>query len=216
MLVSLAPVQDNLLLLFLGSVLLTTALEWLTGFILEKLFHDKWWDYSNMPFNIGGYVCLKFSLLWGLACVFIVRIVQPPITWTVGLLPHTLGVIFLCVLFAAFAVDFTVTLVNVLKLPKQLRAIEELEEKLRVVSDGIGGNLSEKAINVKEKTDAYLVEHHDNAEAMRRKLHRLRTQSSYIQRRLLRAFPRLSEGRWHDVLSRMREAVEQAKEKRGK
>lgn len=58
------PLRKNVLLLFLGAAVLTTALEFVTGFVLEKFFHDKWWDYSNMPFNIKGYVCLKFSILW--------------------------------------------------------------------------------------------------------------------------------------------------------
>ena len=55
--------RDRPLLLFLGSALLTTALEFVTGFVLEKFFHDKWWDYSDMPFNIKGYVCLKFTVV---------------------------------------------------------------------------------------------------------------------------------------------------------
>ena len=67
----LEPFRDNLLLLFVCSVLLTSLLEWITGFVLEKLFHQRWWDYSNEPFNLGGYVCLRFSIAWGLACVFV-------------------------------------------------------------------------------------------------------------------------------------------------
>ena len=50
---------------FLGSVVLTSALEWVTGLVLEKLFHQRWWDYSDEPLNIGGYICLRFSLMWG-------------------------------------------------------------------------------------------------------------------------------------------------------
>ena len=46
----LQPFDENLLLLFIGSVLITTLLEYLTGFLLEKLFHQKWWDYSALPF----------------------------------------------------------------------------------------------------------------------------------------------------------------------
>ena len=46
----LEPLRGNLLLLFLGSVALTSLLEWLTGFVLERLFHQRWWDYSQEPF----------------------------------------------------------------------------------------------------------------------------------------------------------------------
>ena len=57
--------KENLVLLYLASAVLVTLLEWVTGFLLEKLFHHRWWDYSEMPFNIGGYVCPLFSMIWG-------------------------------------------------------------------------------------------------------------------------------------------------------
>ena len=69
--------QSNLLLLYISSVILVTVLEGVTGWAMDKLFHNKWWDYSKLPFNIGGYVCLLFSLIWGVACVFIVYFVHP-------------------------------------------------------------------------------------------------------------------------------------------
>lgn len=58
--------QSNLLLLYISSVILVTVLEGVTGWAMDKLFHNKWWDYSKLPFNIGGYVCLLFSLIWAL------------------------------------------------------------------------------------------------------------------------------------------------------
>ena len=68
--------RHNLILLILGSAGLTTTLEYATGLILERFFHDKWWDYSDKPFNVKGYVCLEFTILWGLAAAFIVGAVH--------------------------------------------------------------------------------------------------------------------------------------------
>ena len=68
----LTPVENNLVLLYISSTILVTVIEGITGFLLEKIFHNKWWDYSDMPFNIKGYVCLKFTILWGLAASFII------------------------------------------------------------------------------------------------------------------------------------------------
>ena len=59
--------------------MLVTVLEGLTGYLMDKIFHHKWWDYTNQPLNIGGYVCLIFSLVWGVACVLIVRVIHPVI-----------------------------------------------------------------------------------------------------------------------------------------
>lgn len=69
-LVFLEGIKDNLPLLFISSVIFTYVIEFLVVFVLEKLFHEKWWDYTNEPFNIKGYICLRFSILCGLACVF--------------------------------------------------------------------------------------------------------------------------------------------------
>lgn len=64
---SLQPYVGNLILLYITSTILVTFLEWLTGFLLEKMFHHRWWDYSEMPLNIGGYVCPLFSAIWGVS-----------------------------------------------------------------------------------------------------------------------------------------------------
>ena len=62
---TLTPLQDSVLLLYIGGVILPSALELVGGWALYKLYHTRWWDYSDFPFNIGGYICLQFSLLWG-------------------------------------------------------------------------------------------------------------------------------------------------------
>ena len=75
----LTPLRSNLLLLYLGSAILVTAIEWLTGFILEKVFHNKWWDYSNRFLNINGRICLLYSVFWGVLTLFLIKIINPKI-----------------------------------------------------------------------------------------------------------------------------------------
>ena len=57
--------------------------------VLEKLFHQRWWDYSDKPFNLGGYICLKFSIAWGFACLFVVDILHPTVKLLIALMPRT-------------------------------------------------------------------------------------------------------------------------------
>ena len=62
--------RDSLGYLFLGCVTVATVVEWFVAKILERLHHRTWWDYSGHRFNIDGYVCLPYSLLWGvLGCL---------------------------------------------------------------------------------------------------------------------------------------------------
>ena len=53
------------LLLFLGCAIDATVVEWLTAKLLERVNRRRWWDYSGKRFNVDGYICLQYSLLWG-------------------------------------------------------------------------------------------------------------------------------------------------------
>lgn len=131
----LEPLKQNLLLLFLGSVLLTSLLELAAGFVLEKLFHQRWWDYSDEPFNLGGYICLRFSIAWGLIGLFVVDLLHPTVMLLVRLLPHTLGVVLLACFGAVIAVDLAATGSAIARLNRQLKQIDALAGRIRELSD---------------------------------------------------------------------------------
>ena len=147
----LEPLKNNLLLLFLGSVVLTSALEWLTGFLLEKLFAQRWWDYSNEPFNLSGYICLRFSLAWGFACLFVVKLLHPTVLLFIRLIPHTVGLILLSILGAVMAVDLAATVSAIAKLNRRLALIDELAGHIREVSNDFGEDLAERVLDAAEK-----------------------------------------------------------------
>lgn len=65
--------RASLAALFFGSMIYATVVEWLTAKLLERIHHRRWWDYSDKKFNLDGYVCLQYSLLWGLLGMAAVR-----------------------------------------------------------------------------------------------------------------------------------------------
>ena len=203
--------RDRPLLLFLGSALLTTALEFVTGFVLERFFHDKWWDYSDMPFNIKGYVCLKFTILWGLAASFIIGAIHRFIYMLIEKTPFVLGVILLAVFSAAFIADFTVTLTALVKLPKKLKAMAEAERALRAVSDKIGENISDTTIAAKEKGEALAEENKPRLEELKAEYEKKKKEFSamlgrnFVHRRIFKAFPNLKNGRYKAIFDRISE-----------
>lgn len=162
----LTPIKESLFILFLGSMLLTTVLEFLTGFILEKVFHNKWWDYSDKPFNIMGYVCLKFSILWGLACTFIMKVLHPSIYKFITIIPRVLGIVLLSIIMTAFFIDLGVTVSTILKFNKRLKLMDEVAQKMHQLSDEIGENIYEGVTTVKVKSE----EIQDKAGELREKL----------------------------------------------
>lgn len=142
LLVCLSPLKKWFWAVFLGAALLCSVLEFLTGFALEKIFHRKWWDYSDRPFNLMGYVCLSMSLLWGAAALAVVYAVQPAIEALVDRIPVSAGYITLGIFAALTAVDLVFTLLQISSLGKKYRQLERVNKVLRAGSDTIGSVLS--------------------------------------------------------------------------
>ncbi|MCR4671879.1 MAG: hypothetical protein K5637_01410 [Lachnospiraceae bacterium] len=130
--------EENLnpFLLFLVGVVLATIVELIAGWVLDKLFHARWWDYSNKPFNLHGYICLEFSLIWGFAVVLIVRIIHPMLAdLPDSFIPERYGWPILACLYALYLVDLICTVMIILKFNKRITELDELQKKLRIVSD---------------------------------------------------------------------------------
>ena len=127
---ALTPLVDNTLLLYLGGVILPSALELVGGWALYKLYRTRWWDYSDYPFNIGGYICLEFCLLWGVGTLVVMRIVHPIIAGLVAMVPTLVGVILMCILYAVYATDVVATAIAASTLADTLDTMEKLGDSI--------------------------------------------------------------------------------------
>lgn len=185
----LEPFGGNLFLMFMGSVIVTSAVEFVTGFLLEKAFHQRWWDYSNKPFNIRGYVCLSFSLAWGIACLIVVDRIHPIIISFVDLLPSKIKWILMPIFAAAFAIDLAAAVKSALNLNKELEIIDELSSKIKEASDDIGENIANRAIAVAKK---------------REELEELIGTSVLKRRRFLNAFPGIKSIKHTEALEKLK------------
>ena len=137
--VSLIPMPDSgsmsaVAIFFIGMIL-TTAIELVGGWALFKIYHIRWWDYSNMKFNLGGYICPQFSLLWGLGSVLMIKVVHPLLARGSSPMPFNIMLIVDVVLLVLFVVDVAASTAAAIGLNKYLREIDELRAKLRVTSD---------------------------------------------------------------------------------
>ena len=163
-----SSLYKNLLLIFLCGMALTTMIELFGGWALDKLFHARWWDYSDKPLNFHGYICLQFSLLWGIGIVLVVEVVHPLIAATFDrVLPETVGWPLMYFLYIVYAADTMLSVMIMVGLNKRLAELDEMQKKMRVVSntlsDGIGRSALETAQYIGEaKVQAALAK----AEAM--------------------------------------------------
>ena len=231
--------RDSLLLLYLSSLVLVTLIEGMTGVIMDKIFHHKWWDYTGLPLNIGGYVCLPFSIAWGAACVVIVKGIHPLIERLVGFLPEAAGAALLCVLTVCLAADVAVTTAGILKLNRRLDMLERIGAELHEISDRMGANIHENVMDAMEKAEAL----EDVAQARKEQLDALsgearerldllsgETRERYdmlrqryaeltgatlqASRRLVRAFPRMESRRHKELLDEMKRRLEEVTRKK--
>ena len=216
--VVLTPLKENLLILYIGSFFLTTILEFLTGFILEKVFHNKWWDYSDKPYNLMGYICLKFSIYWGFACTFIMLIIHPIIYTFIIHMPRTLGIVFLCIIISVFIVDICVTVATILQFNKKLQRINEISKRIHVISDQIGENIYENVTDVIEKKEKFENEHEELLTGIEEKKDELKVERERLNEkyktmleerkfgfeRLMKAFPNMKSKENNEILITMK------------
>ncbi len=132
--VFLPELKDQLFFLFLGGMIVTTFVEYLTGRLLELIFHRKWWDYSDQRFNLDGYVCLKNSAVWGLCSVLMICFFDPLLCRLLVLIPRLAGDILLWILGVLLVIDAVGSGVAVLGLKKKQSRITQITEELHKTS----------------------------------------------------------------------------------
>ena len=143
----LPELKNNLFFLFLGGVILSAAVSFLTGFVLERIFRRKWWDYSRKRLQFEGYVSLPYTAVWGASAVFCILILNPFLTGLVNLIPQQAGNIALIVVSAILALDLLGSSIGVLSLHFRLKKtrlglVEEVSENLQKAADQLGSGLT--------------------------------------------------------------------------
>ena len=114
---NLASVESGVVMTFAMSLVICGIVEYLTSFILEKIFHARWWDYSQKPMNLHGRVWIGNLVLFGLAGVAIIHIVNPVLFPALDRVAVNVRKAISVVLLAVLAADFVISYF-VLKLVK--------------------------------------------------------------------------------------------------
>ena len=226
--VQLIPLPDSgsmsaVSIFFIGMVL-TTAIELVGGWVLYKLYHIRWWDYSKMKYNLGGYICPQFSLLWGLGSVLMIKVVHPLLARGSNPMPFRVMLILDIVLLIIFVVDVIVSTAAAIGLNKYLSEIDELRAHLRVTSDklttvlGTGAMTADTVLDEQKLQLALAkLEGRENAAELRAeataRVAELREKLAAVDRhplstrRLLRAFPDMKSLNYAETLAATRTAV---------
>lgn len=150
------PVSHTVIPLFIVTSILCTAFELLVGLGMEKLFGARWWDYSHERYNYKGYICLKISILWGMGCVIVIRLVQPIVEKIIDLMPVRMGLVLIIIWSVLIVIDLISSICAVNKLNNRLKQIDEISKIMLLSAVKIGENLSQETLDVKGKYDKFI------------------------------------------------------------
>ena len=131
MITLLSGLSNNIVLLFIVSVVILTFWEYIVGVLLEKIFHTKYWDYSDHKINFQGRICLSNSIYWGILGVAFVKIIHPFIQELVGKININILYFVVAIASLVFAVDVITSIVKVLNIQKALEKVEELNNEIK-------------------------------------------------------------------------------------
>jgi len=129
--------------LFIMAILVCGILEYLTSYFMEKIFHARWWDYSQRRFNINGRVCLNTIIPFGLLGMFIMYVSNPFLIAKLEALPELYLNILVGILFLLYVIDYIVS-TNVIRyvgkttkeIGKDLDNTEEITKKVKEILMG--------------------------------------------------------------------------------
>ena len=130
MLVVSMPFQDNVLLTYIAGVIGATALEYVTGVVMEALFKVRYWDYTERFLNYQGRICLRSSLAWGFLTILMTRVIHKPIESMMYAMPEQALHYVTVILTIYIVADFTLSFKAALDLRDIMVKIERAKEEL--------------------------------------------------------------------------------------
>ena len=161
--VFLAELKPRPFFLFLGGAILSAFTALLTGLVLERMFHRKWWDYSRKRFHFGGYINLPYTVVWGLSAILCTHVIGPFLCRILSCISSRISTILLIVIYAVTVIDLTGSITGIIAVNSRIRKlfiIEGLSENLQKAADFMGQGVTgwvlkhfEKAypnLNIKE------------------------------------------------------------------
>lgn len=211
------PVKGNLILVYLFGVVAATALEYVTGSVMEQLFRIRYWDYSEHRFQIRGYICLSSSIAWGFLTILMTEVIHAPIARVVLNSNENLLLTTVVLVTVVFVTDAYESIKAALELGRSLETltrlksdIEELQERIHALKEEAVDSMSAIAKSTHgelEKLLNLLEEAREKRQTILSKSRLIRLHHFY-HRGLLRGNPTAVSSRFAAVLKELREELE--------
>ncbi len=182
------PVKDNLVLVYIAGFFAASALEYVTGWVMERLFKVRYWDYSDQKFNINGYVCLGTSIAWGFLTILMTEVLHKPIERFVLTLNPAIEFIFLSIVTVLFVIDTIQSVRAALDLRHTLESLTKIKaelEDLQVQMALLKAEASDRADDILEGVRDWAADLHEarleRVSAIREEAASIREEASSIR-----------------------------------
>lgn len=168
------PFRDKPLVVFILGMVFCDIVEYLTSFIMEKLFNARWWDYKDELFNIKGRICFKHTLYWGVAATLFVKTVHPIVVSLFEKIPPKVVTSLTCIILAVFVVDVIFAVIKAVGFIKLRNKLIELRDLLSDNANEAKQQLGDAYLTVKavleEKYDTIVCQITDKADEISQKI----------------------------------------------
>ena len=149
--------QGSILSVYFSGLIAATVLEYITGYVMEKLFKVKYWDYSDHKFNLNGYISLSTSIAWGFLSVLLTEVLQVNVYRFVSMLTEHDLKISIAITSTVFSLDLILSIKAAFSIAKAYAALErakleflEVKDKLSVIADELLNETQSKIISIKD------------------------------------------------------------------
>lgn len=212
--ISLVPLRSatenlylNELLIFSVGMVVCDIVEFATSYIMEKLFHARWWDYSGMRFNIQGRICLTHTLYWGTASCLFCFVIHPIIHhYIIEQVSAASRDIIVYIILTVFAFDLLDTVINALGIRKLSGRLEKISSDITTYAIFAYETADAKLDKISTETKEILLTRYSELQERYATLKaEAENKKNKTIKRLLRTFPYLKEGfkKQYDVLDEL-------------
>ena len=213
MLVVSSPFRDNLVAIYFAGLVGATALEYVTGTVMEALFHVRYWDYSNQRIQYKGHICLSSSVAWGFLTLFLTQFLHKPVDRLVCGFSRVTSIVLASVIGMIALVDFVLSFKAAIELRDILAKLEKAREEVEKAKEELARwqkrmdmeialraqESEQKREQKKEQLERWLAERKEQAAAIaegaRKKLQ---------SRRIVRGNPGMVSGRFKGSMEELK------------
>ncbi|MDT8717241.1 putative ABC transporter permease [Clostridium sp. 19966] len=197
--------ENNVVYIFFSGTIMATIAELIVGYLLEKLFDTKWWDYSKNVLNYKGYICLQFSLGWGLLAVISIIFINPLVENIIKFMIEYFGQPLYQTLLVLLVIDITLTINDLIEFKRLFIELQDILSEIKLNVD----MLVEKANSNDVKTVIQ-----EKIKSLEKMQLNLLGRLNFKQKILLKAYPKLYSRRYNEAIIDIRKKLDRLKSKK--